>query len=493
MKTIYTAAILTLAASVTATVAQGRSIISTDNVSVAATDGFLHLSADIVLDSLRLKSNHQVFLTPMLEGGLDSIVRLPLPSVLINGRNMHVAYERGSLKGFEDIKKHDILFEVGRKNGKEQKAEYVTRVPMENWMRVAGTKIVWVYDSCGCGIEYATRIPGETPFDINPAEEMHTDIMEPAKTEDIVEIHEGNARVQFEVDKTVLHPGPYTCRNGQRIDNTDQLKMIDDSVKYALTDPNVEIAGIDICGYASPESPYLHNDYLATNRSRALAEYLADRYHLPRQVCTFSAVPENWKEFREQVVESKEITEKERTDLLELIDRPAYGPSDYDAKEKELETSPKFAKLYRTKIRPEWFPHLRATTFYIKTRLKPLSDRQLEGVLHSTPKKMTAEQMFRVARLYPEGSPKFNEAIDITLQNYPDDETAIANAASVAITNRDYKKARELAERLGDNPRAYNILGIIATREGNFEKAREYFLKAEGIPEAKKNLELLKF
>lgn len=131
----------------------------------------------------------------------------------------------------------------------------------------------------------------------------------------------------------------------------------------------------------------MHNEELATNRSRALAEYLADRYHLPRERASYSSVPENWKEFHEQVVESNELTDRERADLLELIDRPAYGASDYDAKEKELRTSPRFAKLYKTTILPKWFPQLRATTFAISTRLKPMSDEQLAKIINTTPEK----------------------------------------------------------------------------------------------------------
>ena len=128
-------------------------------------------------------------------------------------------------------------------------------------------------------------------------------------------------------------------------DNREQLKMIEDSVRYALSDPNVEISRIDICGYASPESPYMHNEYLATNRSRSLSEYIGRRFSLPADRCTYSSVPENWAEFRELAVAADDITEAQRRDLLELIDTPAYGASDYDAKEKELKTDRRFASL----------------------------------------------------------------------------------------------------------------------------------------------------
>lgn len=488
MKTILRA--LTIAICLPATALAQTSGISTDNVSLTASDGYLNVSADILLDGLHLKSDRQVFVTPVVKGGDDQTAALP--SVLVSGRDMHYAYERGSLKDFDAISRHDILKEVRRLNGKPQRVDYITRIPLEKWMRLGNARVAFVYDSCGCGVDAGSMIAEEVPINLNPAREMRTAMMTPAVTELPVEIHEGRARVQFEVDRTELHTEPYTCRNGQKINNREQLRIIDDSVCYALSDPNVEIAEIAICGYASPESPYLHNEYLATNRSRALAEYLADRYKLPRERCTYSSVPENWKEFREEVVRNKEISEKQRADLLELIDRPAYGASDYDAKEKELRTSPKFAALYRSKILPEWFPRLRATTFAISTRLKPMGDEELARIIETTPEKMSLEQMFRVARLYPEGSDNFNRVIEIALRHYPDDPTANLNAAAAAVAREDYARAKELLEKAGDNAEAYNLRGIIATAEGEFEEAESLFEKAGNLPEASKNLNLLR-
>ena len=152
----------------------------------------------------------------------------------------------------------------------------------------------------------------------------------------------------------------------------------------------------------------------------------------------------------------------------------------------------KFAQLYRTKILPEWFPRLRATTFAISTRLKPMSDRQLAEIIMTSPEKMSLNQMFRVARQYPEGSEEFNRTIDIALKHYPDDETANLNAAAAKINSGDYDAAKALLLKAGDSAEACNLHGIIATAEGNFEEAQEWFEKAGNLPEASKNTDLLK-
>lgn len=453
-------------------------------------DGRLEVTFDLTLDSLRLRSDGQLYITPVVEGkdGASEV----MPTVLVNGRNMHYLYHRGTVRN-PSGHRYDIISEVKRNNGKPQSVNYSASLPLSGWMMSPDSYVRLVIDSCGCGHEYGRTVGDPWPLDLNPVKKMKAAYLTPAVTELPVSIHEGRARVQFEVDRTELHDQPYVCRNGQKIDNRAQLRIIDDSISYALSDPNVEIASINICGYASPESPYLHNDELSTGRSRALAEYLAAKYNLPRERSTYSAVPENWKEFRELVVASDEITPQQRADLLELIDRPAYGPADYDAKERELKTDRKFASLYRSLILPVWFPKLRATEFAISTRLKPLSDEKLAEVIHKTPGLMSLNQMMRVARLYPEGSPEFNEAIGIALAHYPDDEVANLNAAVAALKSGDIERASALLEKAGDRPEAENARGIIATARGDFEAARQHFEKAGNLTEADANRRLLEF
>ncbi len=448
----------------------------------------LRIYSEINLDSVKLGSNDQFFITPVVEDSKGNSE--VLPSVLVNGRNMHYAWKRGSL-GRDFAAGRNIIKEVKRDNGKQQSVRYAATAELRQWMLDSSAHVRMVVDTCGCGHAYGQSAGMPVPLDLNPAPRMRVAYMTPAVTELPVSIHEGKARVQFEVDKTDLHSEPYICRNGQRIDNRSQLKVIDDSIHYALSDPNVEIAKIRICGYASPESPYIHNEYLATNRSRALSEYIAGRYNLPVERSEYDAVAENWGEFREMVEDANDITSGQRKDLLDLIDRPAYGPADYDAKERELKTSPKFATLYKTKILPEWFPRLRATKFEIRTRLKPMSDEKLAEVMAATPEKMSLNQMFRVARLYPEGSEEFNKAIATALRHYPEDPVANLNFAVAAIKSGDIPKAEGLLLKAGDSPEAENVRGVIAAYKGDFESARHHFEVSLNLPEAAKNIEML--
>lgn len=474
-------------ASALATAAAGVPI-GADSISVARADGRLMVDFRLVLDSLKVGADRQLYVTPLITDGAGNMEYFP--DVLINGRDMHYAMERGTIKAA--VTGHaDVRETVRRRNGKPQRVAYTASMPFQTWMMGSGTRLAFVVDTCGCGRPLGKdEIPG-IPLDLNPAPEMLTTIYEEPQRKEAPEIiHEGRARVQFEVDRTELHDKPYRARNGQLIDNRAELQVIDDSITYALSDPNVELSEVEIIGYASPESPYLHNQDLATGRSRALAEYIGRKYRLPEGRATYDAVAENWGEFRDMVEKSEAITEQQRKDLLELIDEPTYGPSDFDAKERRLKTDPKFAKLYKELILPEWFPVLRATVFRIKTRLRPMSDRQLAKVMHTSPEKMSHSQFFDVGKLYEEGTPEFNETIDKALEQYPDEPTANLNAAIKAVKEGKIDLAEQLLRKAGDSPAAENTRGIVATYRGKEAEAARHF-EQSGTPEARHNLELL--
>jgi len=448
----------------------------------------MKFSADIVLDALSLKADRQIYLTPILEDGNGNSEALP--AALVNGRAMQIAWERGTVSS-GDKYKNGVEVAVRRRNGKPQTISYNVSVPMQKWMWSPTASVKWMIDTCGCGHYNGSVVKEGQPLRLNPAEKMRASYMVPALAPLPISIHEGMAHVRYEVNRSELHTGRYVCRDGQSIDNSLELKIIDDSISNALSDKNMEIAKIRICGYASPDGAYVSNEKLSTDRSRSLATYIADRYNLPADKSEYDAVAENWEGFRRLVVADTTLAPGQRESLLALIDRPAYGPADYDAKERELKTDPRYGGIYREIILPEWFPQLRTTRFEIRTRLKPLGDDELAKVIKTDPGKMSLNQMFRVSKLYPEGSPEFNEVIEVMLRFYPDDEAANLNAASAALKCGDLQRAESLLRKAGDSPEAWNVRGILASWKGEMDDARECFRKAGALPEASKNLEML--
>ena len=104
---------------------------------------------------------------------------------------------------------------------------------------------------------------------------------------------------------------------------------------------------------------------------------------------------------------------------------------------------------------------------------------------------MSLNQMFRVARLYPEGSPEFDRVIAIALTHYPENPVANLNSAIAAINRGDWEGAKYLLEKSGDSAEAENARGVVATNSGDFEEAKRHFKAAGNLPEALKNLKML--
>lgn len=451
------------------------------------------VSMRLVLDSLHLRSNHQLFVTPFIENDRESV---QLPSVVLSGRNMHYYYLRSGMTKASGKSNYEIREELYHKGGPAT-IKYSEMTELQPWMLARDARLVINVDTCGCG-----RVQGSakdiTPLALNPLD--HMTVMPyptPVPEKDVIAVHQGKARVQFEVDKFELHEDVYTYTNRitkrrHTIDNREQLQIIDDSLHYALRSPNVELVKLEVCGFASPESPYDHNEYLALNRSKAVMLYLEKHDGIPDSICSYTAVPENWAGFRQQVLDAEDITPKQRADLLALIDRPLHSTMDYDRKETELNTAAAFAQLYRDKIRPDWFPDLRYTQFAFYTHLKPMTDEQLLEALRTNPELMSLNQFYRVASLYPHGSEEFHSVMLKALEYYADDEICNTNAAALAVEDKDYDKAEQYLRKAGDRDDANILRGIVATAKGDLESARAYFLKAKNNPVALGNLQLIK-
>ena len=76
---------------------------------------------------------------------------------------------------------------------------------------------------------------------------------------------------------------------------------------------------------------------------------------------------------------------------------------------------------------------------------------------------------------------------------YPDSEIAILNSAAADIEGGRMWEAIERMQKIADNPKVWNNLGVDYAREGDTENATKYFSKAaaQGDNDARANLEEL--
>lgn len=107
---------------------------------------------------------------------------------------------------------------------------------------------------------------------------------------------------------------------------------------------------------------------------------------------------------------------------------------------------------------------------------------------------ITLECLFALANSYTPGSADYNDIYDLAARLFPDCPEANINAAAVALSKRDTRKARRYLARFSTRPEAFNNMGVLCMLEGNREKAELYLEMAvsAGVERASEVLEELR-
>ena len=160
-----------------------------------------------------------------------------------------------------------------------------------------------------------------------------------------------------------------------------------------------------------------------------------------------------------------------------------------DAKEQKLKTQ----ASYRTLLN-EHFPALRRVDYKLNYIVRAFSIEEGKEIVKTKPGQMSLNEMFLVANSYEKGSDEFKEIFDIAVRVFPKDIIANINAAAIELEKGDTAAAHRYLDKYQDIPDSWNNLGILYALEGNMDKAKELFLKAQinGSSEASENLEKVK-
>lgn len=200
------------------------------------------------------------------------------------------------------------------------------------------------------------RHPGrEYPCGLSLAHAVHA-FVRPAAEARKERREEGRAFIDFPVDKIELYP---EYRNNPR-----ELAKIIETINVVRNDKNTSITGIEIHGYASPESPYEHNAYLAENRARTLKDYVCRLMKLDNRIFSVSSTPEDWEGLRNYVASGNL---KHKTQILAEIDNKQLNP---DTKEWRIKMT--YPEDYRFML-DNWYPALRHSDYVVKYTVRPFS------------------------------------------------------------------------------------------------------------------------
>lgn len=426
------------------------------------------LKTTFILDDFSIKTNRQLVLTPVIDDSKGNTA--VFKSVVINGRNRHLIYERNGRKE----KNYPNSVEVLRKNDTQQAVAYLDTIPYEKWMDEGYLRIVT--DTCGCGNLLGRNLGEQRPVMIHPERKLVYAFLPPVAAPDPIVSLSGKAYLDYPVNSTVLDP---IYRN-----NPAELKKILETINRVKDDNRVTITAIGIHGYASPEGSWENNTRLAKGRAATLKEYVKSQYDFPESTFRVEYTPEDWAGLDSLLSRS---TLANRDALLRIV------------RDQSLEPDPRNDKLradhpedYRY-ILNNYYPALRHSDYTVEYRIRPMSDAEAAELLHTQPQLLSLNKMFRIANLYPVGSDAYNEVFDVAVRMYPADPVANVNAANVALKKGDLAAAEKYLAKSGDSVEAIHARGVLALLQQRYADAETFLTQAAqaGLPEAKQNLELL--
>ena len=460
---------LPLAVSVSAQELAG-SQVRIDNKAVSlGSDTQLLVGMDITVPAdMKLSTNSMLTLTPILMEKDGEGANKALPSIYVYGRTRQLVAERtGKIPA-------DAFEVLRRDNGDDQVIRYTARVPYEKWMNGSDLKIMGMINGCAnClkeeNIGYVSPIllkryaPQPVPTFVKPAAEIKE------------RNEKGNAYLDFPVNQTVIYP------NYRR--NPFELAEINRTINVVKDNPDTEITGIELHGYASPEGSYANNTRLAEGRSQALKNYIMKEYGLGEGMFKVQSTPEDWAGYR-KYIESSDFAKK--NEVLAIMDS---DEKNLDTKEYRIKALD--GQMYRT-ILNDCYPALRHTDYVIHYTVRPYSVEEAKKLLKTRPQLLSLEEMYLVAQTYEEGSEDFNEVFDIAVRMYPNDPTANINAAAMELKRGNVDQAVRYLERSDKSTAAaQNNQGVYHLLKGELDKAEECFKQAKnlGSPVAEANME----
>lgn len=431
------------------------------NVRVENTANNMVVNLDLNMDSLDLPSNMRLVFTPMVTNNTEQ--RL-MPQIVVNGRKQEISYKR---KGYKDFADNAVV--VRRKNNTAQTLHYSAVLPYEKWMKNAD--VVVAEDLCGCG-----DIKDQNTVALKRMRTPFMPYMRPEAEARKVRHEQGRAFIDFPVDKITLYP---EYRNNPR-----ELDKIVNTINLVKNDKNTSITNVEIHGYASPESPYSHNAYLAENRAKTLKDYVRKLVNLDDTTFSVTSTPEDWEGLREYVAKSNL---ENRDAILKLIDNNTLDP---DAKEWKIKST--YPADYRVML-DSWYPALRHSDYVVSYSVRPFSVEEAKEIMKTKPQQLSLEEMFMVAQTYEPGSREFNEVMATAVRMYPDNQTANINAACTRMELGDLEGAKIYLDKAGNSPEALHAKGVLAMLEGKNEEARQLLQKAKeaGAQGVDKNLQIL--
>ncbi|MDE6010974.1 MAG: hypothetical protein K2F87_05990 [Muribaculaceae bacterium] len=266
-----------------------------------------------------------------------------------------------------------------------------------------------------------------------------------------------------------------------RASETSKADYIDLNRKLmeANAAPNMEIAGVTINSYASPEGSLAVNTSLAEKREQNTQSYVEGQMKKDKITefgeLTSSFTPEDWEGFR-SLVEKSNIQDK---DLILSVLSLYKDPEEREREIRNIST-------VFNELADQILPQLRYSRVMATINVIGKSDQELIEEFNTDPTKLTVDEILYVATLTDDNTRKmdiYNKAAQI----YPSDYRTFNNLGMTQYAAGDYTAAAASFDKAGRlNPGSKEVemnKGLIAMINKDYRRANEQFGAAAGVPE----------
>jgi Flp pilus assembly protein TadD len=293
--------------------------------------------------------------------------------------------------------------------------------------------------------------------------------------------HSQDAVVNYAVNSSAVRPAEMKDQD---------IKDMAAFIKGFAQKGNINLKGLAVDAWASPEGELSLNENLADDRAKsAMGWAKSDLGRAKSEAAkaegfyTLTARGEDWEGFK-KAMQGSSVADKE------LVLRVLEMYPDVSKREAEIKN---MAATY-TEIRESILPQLRRSEMRMNYEIVGKTDEQLTAMSKSMPDSLNVEELLFAATLTSD----MNEQLRIYKEVeriFPNDHRGANNVGYIYMMQNKLAEAEaqfQKANSIKDNAQSTNNLGVVARLKGDRKKAAELFAKATSAgPEVKYNMGLV--
>ena len=254
--------------------------------------------------------------------------------------------------------------------------------------------------------------------------------------------------------------------------NSDAVKALKESLKnYAADTKNYAIDNVKISAYASPDGGVKLNDKLAAQREKNAANYVKNEVKKAKANAAIESeyTAQDWKGF-ETLVSQSNLQDKDL--ILRVL-------SMYDDPEKREAEIKNLSAVYK-ELASDILPLLRKARLTLNYQIIGRSDEEIQEAYATDASVLSVEELLYAATLTEDKAAK-KDIYTTASKNYPNDYRAFNNLGEIAFKDGDfataeanYKKALAIK---ADAPEVNTNMGLLCLAQNKPADAQTYFAK----------------